>query len=126
MQPPSLFDATMAQLSYGLDGLSQRQDIISTNIANVDTPGYLTHDVNFEQSLQSAIQQGTGNPLAVVPGALPAPTTRNDLQVRNDGNNVDVNQQMIEMAQTSLRYQTAGQMISGKFSLLAAALAPAQ
>ncbi len=125
--PPSLFDSTIAQLSYGLDGLSARQSLISNNIANVDTPGYLTQDIPFEQSLQSAMQQQADfsrSTASGVPASLPSAITRTDLRMRNDGNNVDVNMQMTEMARTTLTYQSATQMISQKFALLTQALAP--
>jgi len=130
MSMPQLFDSTIARLSYGLDGLSQRQSIISDNVANVDTPGYLTHDVPFESTLLSAMQDQTfarqagmqGN--ADVPSALPGAITRSDLRTRNDGNNVDINQQMTEMARTTVVYQAATQLITGKFALLSSALAP--
>jgi flagellar basal-body rod protein FlgB len=131
MSMPQLFDTTIARLGYGLDGLSQRQSIIADNVANVDTPGYLTHDVPFEASLLSAMGDstfaaqagipGAGGP---VPGALPGAITRNDLRTRNDGNNVDTNQQMTEMARTTVVYQAATQLITGKFALLSSAIAP--
>jgi flagellar basal-body rod protein FlgB len=123
MSMPSLFDTTIGRLSYGLDGLSQRQSLIADNVANVDTPGYLTHDTTFEQSLTQAMQSQTigGNGL---PQGQPDAITRTDLRTRNDGNNVDINQQMTEMAQTTVTYEAATQLISSKFSLLASAIAP--
>jgi flagellar basal-body rod protein FlgB len=125
MQVPSLFDATTGQLSYALNGLSRRQDLIATNIANSDTPGYLTHEINFEQSLMQAMSDSSGNGSGgEVPDQLPADYTRNDLRVKNDGNNVDSNLQMTEMAQTVVTYQTSAQLLSGKFNLLKAAIAP--
>ena len=126
MSSPTIFDSTMARIGYALDGLSQRQSLIADNVANADTPGYLTKDVAFEQSLNTAMQSQDFMPNtgSGVPVGLPSDTTRNDLQVRNDGNNVDVNQQMTEMASTTVTYQAATQLISSKFGLLTAALAP--
>lgn len=125
MQVPSLFDATTGRLSYALDGLSRRQDLVATNIANNDTPGYLTHEINFEQSLMQAMSDSSGTSSGGgVPDQLPADYTRNDLRVKNDGNNVDSNLQMTEMARTVVTYQTAAQLLSGKFDLLKAAVAP--
>jgi len=121
MSIPSLFDATMGRLSYGLDGLSKRQEIISANVANIDTPGYLAHDIPFEQQLADAMSNAPGS---AVPTNLPDDITRNDLRTRNDGNNVDIDGQMTEMARTTVTYQAATQLISQKFSLLTAALAP--
>jgi len=124
VQQPSLFDATISRLAYGLDGLSKRQDIIATNVANIDTPGYLTHDVAFEQELNSVMSGQSLTDNGAAPVALPQALTRNDLRVRNDGNNVDIDQQMTEMARTSIAYETTTQLINGKFGLLTAALAP--
>ncbi len=119
---PSLFDATMSQLTYGLNGLSQRQQLISNNLANIDTPGYLTHDIAFEQQLLQVMNNPLSN--AAAPAELPQPYTRNDLQVRNDGNNVDINQQMTELTSTSVSYQAEVNLINSKFTMLTTALAP--
>ena len=126
MSIPNIFDTTMSRLGYALDGLSQRQSLISDNVANADTPGYLTKDVAFEQSLTTAMQSQDFMPTMGngLPDGLPADTTRNDMRVRNDGNNVDVNQQMTEMASTTVTYEAATQLISNKFGLLSSALAP--
>ena len=126
MSVPSLFDPTIQRLNYGLDGLSQRQSIISDNLANIDTPGYLTHDIPFEQQLISAMNNPTapGSDSGATPADLPGQTTRNDLKTRNDGNNVDVDMQMTEMAGTSVTYEAATQLISQKFALLSDAIAP--
>jgi flagellar basal-body rod protein FlgB len=127
MHTPSLFDATIGRLNYALDGLAQRQELISTNIANIDTPGYLTHETNFEQQLLNSLSahNADGSPIPdYVPGSLPEAYTRNDLRIRNDGNNVDINQQMIEMSYTNLTYQAGTQFMSHKFSMLKTALAP--
>lgn len=123
MSVPGLFDPTMQRLAYGLDGMSARQDIISNNIANIDTPGYLTHEIPFEQQLLATMNGPTGA-TNDTPAALPSSITRNDLKTRNDGNNVDIDSQMTEMASTSVTYQAATQLITQKFGLLSDALAP--
>lgn len=122
MSFPNLFDTTISRLGYSLDGLSARQDAISNNVANVDTPGYLTKEVPFEQEMMNAMSDPQG--ATGVPGQLPGTITRNDLRMRNDGNNVDVDQQMTEMAATTVAYQADTQLISTKFAMLSAAIAP--
>lgn len=119
MAIPAIFDVTMGRMQYGLNGLSRRQDLIATNVANVDTTGYLAHDIPFEQRIMQAMQVSDGG----IPGNLPDVITRNDMQVRNDGNNVDVNQQMTELSRTTVVFQSASQFISGKFGLLQDAIA---
>jgi len=51
-------DAVSQVLQTALDGLSQRQDVISNDIANVDTPNYRSSSVDFEDSLKAAISSG--------------------------------------------------------------------
>jgi flagellar basal-body rod protein FlgB len=124
-----LGDDTAVILRRALDGLALRHEVISRNIANVDTPGFKASTVTFEQQLQRLIQQGEGD-LALVTtdaGHLAAPTTestqaqiiqRNNLTLREDGNNVDIEREMIELAETNLRYAAASQLLNRKLSLL--------
>ena len=51
-------DLTTSALHVALDGLDQRQQAIAANIANLETPGYLAREVNFEDSLRAAIETG--------------------------------------------------------------------
>ena len=50
-----MFDLTIQAVQTSLDGLAARQRIIATNVANAETPGYLSQNVNFEDSLRSAM-----------------------------------------------------------------------
>jgi len=51
----SLFDPSLRVLSHALDVRLQRQEMLSGNLANVDTPGYQARDVSFEESLTTAV-----------------------------------------------------------------------
>jgi flagellar basal-body rod protein FlgB len=117
-----------------LDGLSARQRAISNNLANADTPGYKAQDVAFETRLQQKIQQRQGQQLAVVhpeaslatphprhlPLGLPEdqPYTLSQLpgSMKNDGNGVDLEQEMTRMSQAQLSYTTVSQLLTGAYS----------
>lgn len=117
-----------------LDGLSARQRAISNNLANADTPGYKAQDVAFETRLQQKIQQRQGQQLATVhpeasaaapnprhlPLGLPEdrPYTLSQLpgSMKNDGNGVDLEQEMTRMSQAQLSYTTVSQLLTGAYS----------
>jgi len=121
-------DTTVA-LKRALDGLALRQQVISRNIANVDTPGYKASTVSFEQQLQHALRDdGRGlTPTRTSPGHLAAPapepasprvTQRTNLTMRRDGNNVDIEREMIDLVETTLRYSATTRILNRKLALL--------
>jgi len=90
--------------------LSARQKLIASNIANLDTPGYKTQDVDFQTEFQSAINSG-GNPIEV-PG----------LKVNNDGNNVSLDRETRLLSETALRFSIASQLMKGQLSTMKSAI----
>ena len=70
-----LEDGAQRILSGALNGLSARQSLIASNIANIDTPGYAPQAIDFESALRSEIADGTaaGGPTARTAG-MTAPT----------------------------------------------------
>jgi flagellar basal-body rod protein FlgB len=121
-------DATMDAAQKGLNGLAMREEMISRNVANVDTPGYQAVQVDFEQSLQKQMNGGgslgmtTTSPLHIIPGSGAAGVVSTSLRkggsARADGNNVDVDVEMAQMTETGIRYETLLQLVSNKISLL--------
>jgi flagellar basal-body rod protein FlgB len=133
MPNPISNNTTLHALSFALDGLSLRQKATAHNIANVDTPGYKAQQVSFEAQLQQALQDQSerGSHLEVThsghidldsAAAKRAAITldHQDNQLRNDGNNVDIDLEMTNLAETSLRYQSLTQLAGMKLSLLKA------
>src|SRR6185437_4467181 len=55
----SLLDTTQQALESAMSGSMMRNTLLTNNLANVDTPGYQPEDVNFQSTLQSAIQSGS-------------------------------------------------------------------
>jgi flagellar basal-body rod protein FlgB len=103
---------------------TSREQAISANMANVDTPGYHTRDINFEGELKRAMngvlsesEDGAAttqmNPVVQeVPGLLERP----------DGNNVNLDREGLLMAETQLRYQIGVQLIKHQFHQILSAI----
>ena len=107
----------LLQLLQGyLKVTSDRQQLVASNIANVDTPGYQTKDINFQTAMQQAMYQGNGLHLE------PASVTVDGLPERPDGNNVNVDRESMLLAQTQLQYQMGVQLIKDEFHRLLTAI----
>jgi flagellar basal-body rod protein FlgB len=122
-------DPTIGAVEQSLGGLSMRKDLISQNIANVDTPGYQAQEVNFEGALQQAMNMGSRLPLTTTSAmhisTVPAMTgdtyqvgLRQGGTERADGNNVDIDQELTQMSETGLRYQGLTSAVNIKLNLL--------
>ncbi len=125
-----LIDKTMQAAMTALDGLSQRQNAISRNIANIDTPGYHAQTVNFEEALTRALKSpGGGNlKMSLTDNAhLEAPQSGKNYMTssyrpggseRVDGNNVDLDVELTDMSETTITYQAVTAALKKKFDLL--------
>lgn len=108
-------------IDAALKGLSLRQRAIASNLANVDTPGYKALRVRFEDRLKEAIR----NPgLAASGGAFAGPRVEVDgsTTMRNDGNNVDIDEQLVLLNDTVLRYSALVQVMNRRLGMLRAAV----
>ena len=113
----SLINTSMIHLlTRALDLTSLRQRVVSENIANVDTPGYQTRDIDFAGELRRAMEEGgsAGEPVAV--RTLPG------LEQRPDGNNVNIDRESLLMAQNQLQFQTGVAVLRTEFSELQMAI----
>jgi flagellar basal-body rod protein FlgB len=105
-------DLTLGALQAALNGLAERQRVIATNTANIETPGYLAKRVSFENALASALQNG-GNPAGVTA------TEQASLEpTRMDGNNVNLDRETLMGTDTEMRYQLMVRAVDAKFGLL--------
>ena len=99
-----------------------RNEAISNNIANVDTPGYKRQDVNFEEQLRKAMKNSRYTSIdervANVDLERLNPITYRDhstLSYRLDGNNVDIDTENVELASNQIRYQGLTDSITKHF-----------
>ena len=106
----------MSQLESYLSLTSQRATVVASNMANIDTPGYRTKDIDFQHELVRAMSAPDGGSSTV--------TVRNvqGLLERPDGNNVDVDKQSLELSETQLQYQMGSQLIKDRFHQLLTAI----
>ena len=106
-----------------------RNEIISNNLANVDTPGYKRKDVSFESYLMQELTSGDSTSLRqrindVDTSNLTSTvyTDYSELSYRLDGNNVDIDTENVEFASNQLYYQTILDTINYQFDMLTAAM----
>lgn len=108
-------------LNKDLDGLWTRQQAITNNIANVETPGYKSKSVHFEDQLQQQIMENSGSTKSLINGIKDSgtvTTVSDDQTSRLDGNNVDVEKENTELARTQLNYLYSLRELSDYFSRL--------
>lgn len=124
-----IFAGSFAVARQALDGLSQRQDAIAANVANVDTPGYRRREVTFEDTLaQQANMSSTGmrttDPRHIASRGSTSPSDgsavreRDVVSSRNDANDVSIDEEMLLLAETQLRYQALTQGVGRRLTTL--------
>ncbi|WP_100010965.1 flagellar basal body rod protein FlgB [Lentibacillus sediminis] len=121
-----LFAGTIRTLENSLDYASAKNRAISNNIANIDTPNYKSKEVVFKDVLNNARQSSfaakrTNEQHLSFSGTLGTPyrvVTDNSTVYNHNGNNVDVDKEMAELAKNQIYYQGLVDRISGKFSSL--------
>ena len=114
MQASSVTDILFDQLGYR----GERQKVISSNIANINTPNYKAKDLVFEQELQKAqtknkdeLKLTVTNPMHIssfddtdIKSAHPRLVQKSGLKVQNDGNNVNLDREISDMAKNSVMF----------------------
>ena len=105
-------------LSHALDLTAQRQALTTQNVANVDTPGYHTRDIDFRSELQRAMVMEDSEPMGSTPFVREVP----GLVERPDGNNVSIDREGLLMAQNQLQFQTEAQLLHSEFNRLQEAI----
>ena len=118
-------DRSIAPLASGLDRRARRHTAIAANIANADTPRYKTVDVSFSKALADAsLPMATTHPHHLSDGA---PRGEDTLiftggEPRRDGNDVDVDREMVKLAQNQIEYQFLTRSLGGRFRKLKEAI----
>ncbi len=110
-------------LDKAADAANTRNEIISNNIANVDTPNYKRKDVSFENYLEQALiggdildeRIGEVNTHLSDFGGITY-TDNSDLSYRLDGNNVDIDTENAYLAENQIRYNALVEQIGQEFA----------
>ena len=98
-----MLDRLAGKLEQYMDLLSTRQKLVASNIANAETPGFKTKDIDFQTEFMNA--SGLGAPHAREVRGLPA---------RNDGNNVSIDREARLLAENALRFNIATNLLRGQ------------
>jgi len=134
MESQGIFSQTVSILEKALDLRSKKHNVIASNIANMDTPDYKAFDLIIEKELQKVT--GKGNSISLnktnkahmqsqrskAGGVSVVIDDTQELSLRGDGNTVDIDKQMGNMAENTLMYKAAAQMIYSKFQGLKSAI----
>ena len=105
-----MLDRLAGQLERYMDLLSARQKLVASNIANADTPGYLTRDIDFQTEFQNAA------------GFSPNVVEVSGLPIKNDGNSVSVDREARLLAENAMRFQLASVLLRSQIQTVREAI----
>ncbi len=98
-----MFDRLGGSLERYMDLLSVRQKLVASNIANSDTPGFRTRDIDFQAEYQGALDSH-----------LPRTEEVLGLKTKNDGNNVSIDREARLLSENALRFNLAAQLMKSQ------------
>lgn len=116
-----LIDTTQLALERAIQGAGVRQEALTANLANVDTPGYVRKDVDFHAQLAGAMQAGP-DAAARLRATGFAPTADSPGAMRADGGTVDADVESARLAQNALEHQALVTVAGARLDVLRAAM----
>lgn len=121
----SLFGSTINSLQNGLDHAVIKNQAIANNIANVDTANYKAKEVVFKnilnQEMSSGFQAKRTHKDHLIFGSDQSSSrivSSNNTQYNHNGNNVDIDKEMTELANNQIYYQALVDRMNGKLNSL--------
>jgi flagellar basal-body rod protein FlgB len=102
-----------ASIEQYMNLVSARQKIVSSNIANADTPGYQTKDIDFRAEMENQMAGGDTKPNVIEVSGL---------KTKNDGNNVDMDREARLLAENALRFSVAENLAHSQISTIRTAI----
>jgi flagellar basal-body rod protein FlgB len=105
-----MLDPIAGRLERYMDLLSARQKLVASNIANADTPGYHTQDIDFQSEFQN------------VAGGSPQVKDVLGLQVKNDGNDVSLDRESRLLSENALRFNLASNLMRAQLRIVRSAI----
>ncbi len=118
-------DDVYANIKNKLSYLNQRQSLLSANISNSDTPGYKASDLAPQNTRKSGIKMATTSPMHISGSKAGGnfKTIKPDTyETSMDGNNVDLQEQMVKMSETDLEYRATVSVMKQMDGLMRAAI----
>lgn len=110
----NLFGPHAQNLQNALGRTSQRHSLLTENLSNVNTPGYKRKDLDFNIILEQELRGQTAGSQAMRDRAEQRRSASTSIRV--DGNNVDLEREVMSVAETELRYQALTDMTGRYFS----------
>src|ERR1700681_2944021 len=98
-----MLDAIATKLEHYMDLLGKRQQLTASNIANADTPGYKTKDIDFQFEYQSLAPGDTANVRDV-----------SGMKTKNDGNNVSIDREARLLSENAIRFNVASSLLKNQ------------
>ncbi|HEY1207134.1 MAG: flagellar basal body protein [Bryobacteraceae bacterium] len=98
-----MLDPVAGSLERYMDLLAARQKLVASNIANAETPGYRTVDIDFESEFRSLVEGGQPRVVEVA-----------GLEVNHDGNNVSLDREARMLAENGLRFDVAETLLKSQ------------
>jgi len=95
-----MLDPIAGSLEHYMDLLSARQKLVASNVANADTPGYQTKDLDFQAEFRNQLSGGS-----------PAVTEVAGLETKHDGNNVSLDREARLLAENAIRFSVASNLM---------------
>jgi flagellar basal-body rod protein FlgB len=126
-------DSVPTLMKKSLNMMSTRQNLISSNISNVDTPGFKASDIDFQGQLRDALGSKGGLNLKSTNEKHFGPNTNNinnlspdpyeeDSAAKSNGNNVDIDNEMSKMAENQIIYNATVQLMMKRGGTVRAAI----
>lgn len=116
-----MLDRLSQSLEIYMDLLATRQKLISSNIANLATPGYRTRDLDFQQQL-NAVLEGSSSAMQRSKAPIAMEESVPGLSVKNDGNDVSLEREARLLAETAMRFQMATMLLERRMSMTKSAI----
>jgi flagellar basal-body rod protein FlgB len=121
-------DQLLGTQSAALTMRVKRQQLIASNIANADTPGYKAVDVDFRRAMKNVLERAQSASAASPPAASTsafagiATQLRVPQQVAADANTVDMDVERARFAENAVRYEAALKFLNGQIKTLLSAI----
>ena len=124
----------LSMLRQRMTWLNQRQDVLSQNVANADTPGFVAHDLkqlDFSQILEGATNTNGGTMRVTDPRHIAIGPTKqsqfddyetHDVESNPNGNSVSLEMEMIKVSDTQAQFQAAANLYAKAMTMMKTAI----
>jgi flagellar basal-body rod protein FlgB len=113
-------DAQSGLLAQLMDATAVRQQVVTQNLANINTPGYQRLEATFEDQFKKALSGSLDS--AATAGIKAEVKVSKDAATRPDGNSVDLDKELGELQRTALMFQTYTRLLEARIGMMRRAM----